>query len=304
VGSSFVLPAFFISENHYSQDLRSMLSRVVDYAAGWSPGLFSGIYRQLHLTMSRRPDEWRAAFERYVALGLPLNEGVTRFAEFMAADAERAAAAPAGQMHLSVCSWNLHGSMSHGRGSQPDNRLQQQVQILRTALARPAVLCLQEVSAAMLRQLEEQLQYTVLIAELVYAEVEQQQQHNHGQQEEEQRRPQQRSSIPPSCDASASSAASPVRKRAKTHHELPSLSCSSVAERIKSHGVHPAFCSFNVVAVRSELLEQSPARQQFVARVEPSRLLHEYPTRVLEGADRRASHALFRHPHTGRQHSV
>ena len=57
-----------------------------------------------------------------------------------------------------------------------------------------------------------------------------------------------------------------------------------MADRIKSHGAYPAFCNFNVIAVQSELLEQSAATPHVAARVEPSRQLHEYPMRVYEGA--------------------
>ena len=256
-----------------------MLSCVVDYAAGWSPGLFSGIYRQLHLTMSRKPDEWRAAFERYVALGLPLNEGVTHFAQTVAANG--VAAVRAGQKHLSICTWNLHGCMSSGEGSQPDDRLHEQVEILRTGLVRPAVLCLQEVSAGMLQQLEEQLHYTVLVRELVYAEVEQRQQQR---MEDEQQQQQKFSNNSHRAASTTSAAAPPVRKHAKTDHTPPPLSCSSVAALMNCHGVQPAFCSFNVIAMRRELLDQTSAGQQFIAHVEQSRDLHVYPTRLQDGA--------------------
>ncbi len=216
-----------------------------------------------------------------MALGLPLNEGVTHFAQTVAANGVAAVRAGQKQKHLSICTWNLHGCMSSGEGSQPDDRLQEQLEILRTDLVRPAVLCLQEVSAGMLQQLEEQLHYAVLIHELVYAEVEQRQQQR---MEDEQQQQQQQRRHSTHSNRAAPAASSPARKRAKTDHTAPALSCSSVAALVKSHGFRPAFCSFNVIAVRKELLDPTSAERHFTAHVEQSRDLHVYPTRQPGGA--------------------
>jgi endonuclease/exonuclease/phosphatase family metal-dependent hydrolase len=251
--------AFFISENSYTDDMRQMLQRVLEYASGWSPGVFSGIYRQLGLTMSRRTDEWRAAFARYVALGLPLNAAVTAYSKVVVDAGDQAQ-----PLTLSVCTWNMHGSMSCGTDSTPDDRIQQQLGVLRDGLMRPSVLCLQEVSTGMLQQLEQQLGYIVLVRDLVYAEVEQVQM--------------------PDDEFHAAAAAAgshSARKRARTNINAAPLTCADITDQISRGELQPSFCGFNVIAVRSDLVQPTASRAAFLqAHAEESVQLRTYDTRV------------------------
>lgn len=132
-----------------------MLERILEYVSGWSPGLHSGVFRELGLTVSSKPEHWYAAFERHVALGRPSNDGVSAYATKHTQD-------------ISILTWNLRASQS-GRTSGHD-LLQAQLQVLLQGLSRPTILCLQEVCLAMVEQLPEH-GYDVLSCDLVYAEV-------------------------------------------------------------------------------------------------------------------------------------
>ena len=125
----------------------------------------------------------------------------------------------------------------------------------------------------MLQQLEQQLGYTVLVRDLVYAEVEQDPQ-----------------------SASAPAAAQPARKRAKVSDGSSALTCAEVATG--RGGLQAVFSGFNVIAVRNDLLHTSASRtMHLAAHAEDSTELHSYDARVHDGAQiaerRMLSSALF-----------
>ena len=76
-----------------------MLEHILDYVSGWSPGLHSGVFRELGLTVSSKLEHWYAAFERHVALGQSSSDAVSAYATSHADD-------------VSILTWNLRASQS------------------------------------------------------------------------------------------------------------------------------------------------------------------------------------------------
>lgn len=229
-----------------------MMDRVLAYVSGWSPGLHSGVFRELGLTVSSQAAHWYAAFERHVALGRPLNSQVTAYASRHADD------------ELSVLTWNLRASMS-GSNPAPD-LLPAQLEVILQGLARPAVLCLQEVCFEMMEHLPLH-GYEVLSCELVYAEIDA---HSDAGRREGK----------PNGDSQRPHRPSKRAKRKHSTHRPAAVSLDAIASAMqRDSSYRPAFSGWNVIAVRRSWLDR------LVVQRGPTVLLRQYDARVVEGTD-------------------